>query len=92
MSYTGEPTLIYQSTFDASMRKTMERVEEMIARGEREITLDIREFQHILGRMVGLERDRLRVENVLYGSFQNLRNTLNEPGAPVVIRDMKEAG
>ena len=84
-------TLIYESTFDRSMRRTMERVEEAIQRGEREITLDIREFQHILGTMIGLEHDRIRLENVLFGSFQSLRQTFNsQPGTPTVLRDVRE--
>jgi hypothetical protein len=83
--------LIYESTFDSSMRRTMERVEEMIQRGQQEITLDIREYQHILGRMVSLERDRMRVESVLFGSFQSLRQSFNsQPGTPIVIRDPRE--
>ena len=87
----NEPSLIYESTFDAHMRRTMDRVEEKIQRGEREITLDIREFQHILGTMVSLEHDRLRMENVLFGSFQSLRQSFNsQPGTPVIIRDPKE--
>ncbi len=89
--FTDDPTtLIYESTFDNHMRRTMERVEEMIHRGEQTITLDIREYQHILGKMVGMERDRLRIENVLFGSYQNLRNWFNaQPGQPIVVRDPK---
>lgn len=86
-----EMSMIYESTFDSRMRRTMERIEEMMHRGEQTITLDIREYQHILGVMVGLERDRLRIENVLFGSFQGLRQSFNsQPGSPIVIRDPKE--
>ena len=89
---TDRQSLIYESTFDEHMRRTMDRVEEMIHRGDREITLDVREFQHILGRMVSLERDRLRLENVLFGSYQNYRSNFNlQPGQPIVIRDMKDS-
>lgn len=84
-------SLIYESTFERRMQRTMDRVEEMIHRGEREITLDIREYQHILALMVSMERDRLRIENVLFGSYQNYRNAFNTlPGAPIVIRDPKD--
>jgi hypothetical protein len=83
--------MIYESTFDERMRRTMDRIEEKIQRGEREITLDIHEFQHILGSMVSLNRDRLRVENVLFGTFQSLRQSFNsQPGVPIVMRDKKD--
>ena len=93
MSFPGDKqSLIYESTFDEHMRRTMDRIEETISRGDREIALDVREFQHILGRMVGLERDRLRLENVLFGNYRNFRNNFNsQPGQPIVVRDMKDS-
>ena len=85
------PTMIYESTVDRQMTRTMERVEEMIHDGKREITLDIHEFQHILGMVVSLEHDRLRLENMLFGTLTSLRQSFNNrPSVPQIIRDPRQ--
>ena len=69
--------MIFESTFEPSMRRTMERLEEMRARGEKTVTLDINEALHIFGKMVALNQDVLRVQAMLYNNFELLRKYYN---------------
>ena len=86
-----KPNMIYESTYDDRMRRTMDELEEMLQSGRSTITLDIREFQHIIATMVSLNRDRLRMENVLFGKYQSMRQSFNlNPAVPQIIKDPKE--
>lgn len=86
MMFDNRKTLISESTFESNMRRTMDCLEEKLHRGETTVQLDIREFLHILSRMVTLHQDRLRVEAMLFGNFTELRNWYNlQPPAPQVI-------
>lgn len=75
---TDDPvTLITESTFDSFLRRYMERLEERIHRGEREVTIDIRELLHLLSRLVGTERDRQHLQEMLYRTFKGYSDHFN---------------
>lgn len=70
-------TLITESTFEPHMRRTMERLEEMLHRGETTVTFDIHEALHIFGKMIGLDQQRQRLEEMLYRTFKGYSDHFN---------------
>jgi hypothetical protein len=77
MNTNDRLTMITESTFDRHMKKSMERLEEMLHRGERVVEVDIREMLHILGRTVSLAEDRARMEAILFGNLNSYRDHFN---------------
>ena len=70
-------TMITESTFEPHMRRTMERLEEKLHRGETTVTFDIREALHIFSKMVALEQDRRRTQEMLYRTFKGYSDHYN---------------
>lgn len=72
-----EVSMITESTFEPRMRRTMERLEEKLHRGETTVHWDIREALHIISRMVALEQDCARAYSMIYGQFKDYRDHFN---------------
>lgn len=72
MKTSDKLSMITESTFDRHMRRSMERLEEKLNRGERTIEIDIYELLHIFSRMQGLEEDRRRMEAMVYHRLKYL--------------------
>lgn len=70
-------TLITEGTYDPSLRRSMERLEERLHRGDRVVEMDIRELLHLFSRMVATERDRQRAYEMLNSAFSGYRNYFN---------------
>lgn len=87
MMTDDQMSMITESTFDSHMRRTMERLEEKLHSGEREVSLDIHEFLHILSRMVSLEQERDRMAQMLFRTFKGYSDHFNlTPAQPLATQ------
>lgn len=66
MNTTDQLSMITESTFDKRMRRSMERLEERLARGERTVEIDIRELLHLIGLITSLDEGHRRLEAILF--------------------------
>src|SRR5271163_1959803 len=77
MNTNDRISMITESTLDSRMKRTMERLEERLNGGNRTVEVDIHEFLHILSRMIGLEQDRNRMQEMLYRQFRGYSDHFN---------------